>query len=93
MEPLKTGKLETTVTVGAPVDDANRWHSVNWNAVEKHVRRLQMRIAKAVKENRWSKVKTLRYLLTNSFYARFLAVKRVTPNTNYCQHSRQESFG
>jgi hypothetical protein len=24
MEPLKTGKLETTVTVGAPVDDVKR---------------------------------------------------------------------
>ena len=39
-----------------------------------------MRIAKAVKENKHGKVKTLQYLLTNSFYAKLLAVKRVTSN-------------
>jgi RNA-directed DNA polymerase len=44
------------------------------------VRRLQMRIAKAVKEERRGKVKALQYLLTHSFYAKALAVKRVTSN-------------
>ncbi len=39
-----------------------------------------MRIAKAVKEERWGKVKALQYLLTHSFYAKALAVKRVTSN-------------
>lgn len=39
-----------------------------------------MRIAKAVKENRWNRVKALQYLLTRSFYAKLLAVKRVTSN-------------
>jgi RNA-directed DNA polymerase len=39
-----------------------------------------MRIAKAVKESRWNKVKALQYLLTRSFYAKLLAVKRVTTN-------------
>ena len=39
-----------------------------------------MRIAKAVKEGRWDKVKVLQYLLTRSFYAKALAVKRVTSN-------------
>ena len=39
-----------------------------------------MRIAKAVKENKWGKVKTLQYLLTRSFYAKLLAIKRVTSN-------------
>ena len=39
-----------------------------------------MRIAKAVKENRWNKVKALQHLLTHSFYAKLLAVKRVTSN-------------
>jgi len=37
-------------------------------------------IAKAVKENDWGKVQTLQRLLTNSFYAKLLAVKRVTSN-------------
>jgi len=39
-----------------------------------------MRIAKAVQENRWNKVKTLQYQLTRSLAAKLLAVKRVTSN-------------
>ena len=39
-----------------------------------------MRIAKAVKGNKWGKVTTLQRILTNSFHARLLAVKRVTSN-------------
>ncbi len=75
-EPSKIGKLETATTAGAPIDDAKLWHSIDWKAAKKHVRRLQMRIAKAVKESKHGKVKTLQYLLTNSFYAKLLAVKR-----------------
>jgi RNA-directed DNA polymerase len=39
-----------------------------------------MRIAKAVKEGRYNKAKALSYLLTRAFYAKLLAVKRVTTN-------------
>jgi RNA-directed DNA polymerase len=39
-----------------------------------------MRIAKAVTEGRWGKVKALAYLLTRSLSARLLAVRRVTSN-------------
>jgi len=39
-----------------------------------------MRIAKAVKERRWNKVKVLQYLLTHSLSAKLLAVRRVTSN-------------
>lgn len=39
-----------------------------------------MRIAKAVKASRWNKVHTLQYLLSRSFHAKLLAVKRVTSN-------------
>jgi RNA-directed DNA polymerase len=39
-----------------------------------------MRIAKAVREGRWNKVRSLQHLLTHSFYAKLLAVKRVTSN-------------
>ena len=68
----------TATSAGAPVDDAKEWSSIDWNYARRQVRRLQMRIAKAVKENKWNKVKTLQYLLTRSFYAKLLAVKRVT---------------
>ena len=47
---------------------------------EEFVRRLQLRIVKAVKMNRWGKVKYLSRLLTNSFQAKLLAIKRVTSN-------------
>nr|WP_243871040.1 reverse transcriptase N-terminal domain-containing protein [Dorea longicatena] len=39
-----------------------------------------MRIAKAVKENRVGKIKSLQWTLTHSFYAKAIAVKRVTEN-------------
>lgn len=69
-----------TAQAGAPVDDASKWSSTDWNKARQHVRRLQVRIAKAVLEKRWNKVKALQNLLANSFYAKLLAVKRVTSN-------------
>jgi RNA-directed DNA polymerase len=74
------GKQRTAISAGAPVDFAKKWSSIDWNYARRQVRRLQMRIAKAVKENKWNKVKTLQYLLIRSFYAKLLAVKRVTSN-------------
>jgi len=65
---------------GALIDDARKWISIDWNHARRQVRRLQVRIAKAVKENRWNKVRALQYLISRSFYARLLAVKRVTSN-------------
>lgn len=56
------------------------WDSIDWTTMEKHVRRLQMRIAKATRERRWGKVKSLQWLLTHSFSAKLLAVKRVVQN-------------
>ncbi|MCK5257386.1 MAG: reverse transcriptase N-terminal domain-containing protein, partial [Deltaproteobacteria bacterium] len=46
------------------------WLFIDWKAAEKQVRRLQVRIAKAVKEKKWGRVQTLQHLLTNSFYAK-----------------------
>lgn len=56
------------------------WHAIDWHHVHQKVRGLQVRIAKATKEQQWRKVKTLQRLLTRSFSARALAVKRVTDN-------------
>ena len=70
----------TAQKAGALRDDTDKWSSIDWKEVQREVRRLQMRIAKAVKENKWNKVKALQYLLTRSFYAKLLAVKRVTSN-------------
>jgi len=79
-EPSQTETLETAFQAGASVNKKHPWYATEWNVARKHVRGLQMRIAKAVKENKWGKVKTLQRILTNSFYAKLLAVKRVTSN-------------
>lgn len=69
-----------TAQAGAPIDEAQKWSSISWKEARRHVRKLQVRIAKAVTEERWNKVKSLQNLLANSFYAKLLAVKRVTSN-------------
>lgn len=56
------------------------WASINWSQCHSEVRRLQARIVKATKEGRWGKVQALQHLLTCSFSAKALAVKRVTEN-------------
>ena len=57
------------------------WHSIPWKKVWRTVRRLQVRIVKAVAEGRWNKVKALVYLLTHSFAGRALAILRVVSNS------------
>jgi RNA-directed DNA polymerase len=57
-----------------------KWESINWKNTETEVHRLQMRIAKAVSEGRHGKVKALQWLLTHSFHAKVMAVKRVVQN-------------
>ena len=64
----------------APADKAQCWESIDWKKAEAYVKKLQMRIVKAQQEGHYSKVKTLQWLLTHSFYAKALAVKRVTSN-------------
>ena len=44
------------------------------------VKRLQMRIVKAQKQNRHNKVRALQWILTHSYSAKVLAVHRVTTN-------------
>jgi len=70
-----------TVLTGAPTHNQSvDWASLNWRKLEGNVRRLQARIVKAVQAGRWGKVKALQRLLTRSFSAKALAVKRVTEN-------------
>ena len=65
---------------GALVNTVLRWQSIDWDHARAEVRKLQMRIAKAVKEGKTGKVNALQWLLTHSFHAKLLAVKRVTSN-------------
>jgi RNA-directed DNA polymerase len=65
---------------GAAPDVVPGWHSIDWKKVWHNVRRLQARIVKAIQEGRWSKVRSLVYLLTHSFCGRAAAILRVTTN-------------
>ncbi|NAZ71409.1 MULTISPECIES: group II intron reverse transcriptase/maturase [Vibrio] len=60
--------------------DGAQWQSIDWKSVEAHVLKLQMRIAKATREKKYGKVKSLQWLLTHSRSAKLLAVKRVSKN-------------
>jgi len=65
---------------GASSASSYTWDTVPWPKVERQVRRLQMRIAKAFREGHSHKVKALQRLLTHSGSAKLLAVRRVTTN-------------
>ena len=56
------------------------WRTINWGIHMKRVSKLQSRITKATQEGKMVLAKKLQYLLTNSFSAKLLAVKRVTSN-------------
>jgi len=67
-DAVSSGKLEVC------------WHQINWSEAHQHVRRLQLSIAKATREGKTRRVKSLQRLLTHSFHAKATAVKRVTEN-------------
>lgn len=67
--------------VGASSDAIEHWHDINWAECYKNVKRLQARIVKATAEGRWGKVRNLQHILTHSFSAKAIAVKRVTENS------------
>ena len=57
-----------------------QWKTIDWKKAEAVVSRLQARIAKATQEKKWNTVKRLQYLLTHSYYAKVLAIRKVTTN-------------
>ena len=59
---------------GAP----SAWDNIDWKSIEAGVHRLQMRIAKAIRQKRYGKAKALQWLLTHSSSAKLLAIKRIT---------------
>ncbi|ABR47609.1 hypothetical protein Amet_4292 [Alkaliphilus metalliredigens QYMF] len=75
---MNTEKLKSEER--ASVDYALQWEKIDWAIVEEKVNKLQSRIARAVSKNRMNLVKKLQYLLSESHYAKLLAVKRITGN-------------
>ena len=83
-EPLQKGKQMKKFPRNfyAPSRSKQNWiiPGIDWGTVELKVKMLQMRIAKAAKARNMRKVRSLQWLLAHSFYAKLLAVKRVTTN-------------
>jgi RNA-directed DNA polymerase len=80
-QPIKEAKQMTAALTAGAVSHAEvEWQALDWPKLHRTVRRLQARIVKAVQAGRWGKVKALQHLLTHSFAAKALAVKRVTEN-------------
>jgi len=65
---------------GAASHDRPDGASIDWQRAERGVRRLQARIVQACQASKWGKVRALQHLLTHSFAAKALAVRRVTEN-------------
>jgi RNA-directed DNA polymerase len=57
------------------------WHTTDWAKVMRTVKSLQIRLAKAVKAQKWAKVRRLQWLITHCLASKLLAVRRVTENT------------
>jgi RNA-directed DNA polymerase len=58
----------------------DNWYAVDWRRVERNVRGMQIRIAKATRESDWRRVKALQRMLTRTLSAKLHAVRRVTQN-------------
>jgi RNA-directed DNA polymerase len=65
---------------GASSNRVPDWQAIDWPKARDTVRRLQLRIAKAIRAGKYGKAKALSWLLTHSRSARLLAVKQVTGN-------------
>ena len=75
-------KQEKPMTVppgaDASFDLTRNWAAIHWKAAQQQVRRLQVRMAKAVKLGHPRRASALQWLLTHSRAAKLLAVRRVT---------------
>ena len=47
-------------SIGASSAKSRDWKSQPWDQIRQEVRRLQMRIAKAIKENKYNRVRSLK---------------------------------
>lgn len=76
------------------------WDNIDWNKINLFINRIQSRIVKATLNKNWKLIKDLQRLLVNSYYAKLLAVKRVTSNKgkktpgvdNVILHTSEEKY-
>ena len=70
-------------TVYAPTRRKKHWilsDGLTWKKVQRSVKRLQVRIAKAAKQLKFRLVRSLQRVLAHSYFAKLLAIRRVTSN-------------
>jgi RNA-directed DNA polymerase len=72
--------MRSVNTDSAAFPGGSAWDQVDWPIVHRRVRGLQIRIAKATRDQDWRRVKALQRFLVNSYSAKALAVKRVSEN-------------
>lgn len=72
--------MTVELSTGATPYQRVHWNDIEWPTVHAEVYKLQMRIAKAVRNNEHGKIRCLQRILICSFFARVLAVKRVSSN-------------
>ena len=71
----------STEAAGASLRQPIVWQSIQWKPANRRVRRLQSRIVQAQQQGKKRKVRALQFILTRSYSARCLAVRRVTENS------------
>lgn len=79
MQPTM-GEITLVSNIGSYASKTASWYAIDWQTIEQTVKRLQIRIVKAYKAGNYRKVKSLQWLLTHSFSAKALAVRKVTEN-------------
>lgn len=80
---MKEAEIETPIELeceGPDAELAREWQSLDWQYIEKQVGRLQAKISKAMSEGRMNDAMRFSHLLTRSFTAKALAVKKVCDN-------------
>jgi RNA-directed DNA polymerase len=76
----KQQRYDVKTKCASSLSEGRKWANINWRKCEACVKKLQNRIVKAQTDMRYGKVKSLQHILVTAFYAKALAVKRVTSN-------------
>lgn len=71
-----SGKIEYAFNT-----ETEGWATIDWEKANRKVKLLQRRIVKAWQEGKHRKAKSLQWILTHSYSAKVLAVRRVTENS------------
>ena len=72
--------MTVAMTTGASLREVISWPTIDWAKAYRTVRRLQVRIVKAIQAGKRRTARALQHILARSFSAKALAVRRVTEN-------------